>query len=130
MITTAFPWHYFAKTPLAIIQFPYRYTGYATAFLAITLSKILFTLQFDKVNKNVTNWGIVLIMPVLYAGSIFPIIARNYNSAGTVPVLTSQRTGNYKTFRDARDLPLLLIILLTTSSSLMERCMVKQIICR
>ncbi|POH15511.1 hypothetical protein BGL41_00095 [Fructilactobacillus sanfranciscensis] len=108
MITTAFPWHYFIKTPLAIIQFPYRYTGYATAFLAITLSKILFTLQFDKVNKNVINWGIVLIMPVLYAGSISPIIARNSNSDGTVPVLTSQRTGNYKTFRDAKDLPIII----------------------
>ena len=108
MITTAFPWQYFAKTPLAIIQFPYRYTGYAIVFLAIILSKILFTLQFDKVNKSVINLGIVLIMLVLYTGSIYSIIARNANSTGTVPLLTSQRTGKYKTFRDARDLPIII----------------------
>ena len=108
MITTAFPWQYFTKTPLAIIQFPYRYTGYAIAFLAIALSRILFTLNFEKVNGNIVRWGIVLTLLMLYAGSIYPVISRNANYDGTVPVLTSKRTGGYRTFRDKNDLPIII----------------------
>lgn len=108
MITTAFPWQYLVKTPLSIIQFPYRYTSYAIAFLAIVLSRILFTLHFKNISKNSLGCGIILIFLMLYAGSIYSDITRNSNTGKNIPVLTSSRRGKYQTFRDASDSPIII----------------------
>ncbi|MDL2058275.1 6-pyruvoyl-tetrahydropterin synthase-related protein [Limosilactobacillus reuteri] len=112
MITTAFPWQYFVKTPLSIIQFPYRYTSFAIAFLAIVLAKVLIQLEMPIINKNVTIGVILLIFGGLYAGSIYSDLARNHNSEGNVAILESARQGKYKTLRDSSDTP----IIVTNSS--------------
>src|SRR5699024_4362834 len=108
MITTAFPWQYFTKTPLSVIQFPYRYTGYAIAFLAIVLSKVLASVKFSYINQYVITSVIILFMLMLYAGSIYPDLARNARLDKNIPVLSSKREGNYRTFRDSKDTPIIL----------------------
>lgn len=112
MITTAFPWQYFVKTPLSIIQFPYRYTSYAIAFLAIVLAKILAQLKVSTINNSVIIIGILSFFGVLYAGSIYSDLARNNNSERNVAILKSARQGKYKTLRDSSDTP----IIVTNSS--------------
>lgn len=107
MITTAFPWQYFAKTPLSIIQFPYRYTSYAIVFLAIILAKLLAQLKLSNISNNVIIVGILLIFCGLYAGSIYSDLARNNNSEGNVAILRSTRQGEYKTLRDSSDTPII-----------------------
>ncbi|MCC4342654.1 6-pyruvoyl-tetrahydropterin synthase-related protein [Limosilactobacillus reuteri] len=108
MITTAFPWQYFAKTPLSIIQFPYRYTSYAIAFLAIVLSKALLKLNYSTISTNVITSVILLFFILLYAGSIYSDIARNKNTDNSVAVLANSRHGKYKTLRDSTDTPIIL----------------------
>ncbi len=112
MITTAFPWQYFAKTPLSIIQFPYRYTSYAIAFLAIILAKILVQLKLSIINNNIIIIGFLLIIIGLYAGSIYSDLVRNNNSENNIAILRTARYGNYKTLRDSSDAP----IIVTNSS--------------
>lgn len=107
MITTAFPWQYFTKTPLSIIQFPYRYTSYAIAFLAIVLAKILSELKYPTINNTVVGCGILVLCGLLFAGSIYSDFARNKNLGNTVSVLRTARKGQYKTLRDASDTPLI-----------------------
>lgn len=107
MITTAFPWQYFAKTPLAIIQFPYRYTSYAIIFLAIVLSRILSEMKSPAINNFAVGFVILSVFAFLFAGSVYPDIARNKNIGNTVSVLTDARQGQYKTLRDATDAPLI-----------------------
>lgn len=107
MITAAFPWQYFAKTPLSIIQFPYRYTSYAIVFLAIISAKILSELKYPSINNNVTECAILLLLVFLFTGSIYSDIARNKNIGNTVSVLKEARKGKYKPLRDASDGPLI-----------------------
>lgn len=108
MITSAFPWQYFAKTPLSIIQFPYRYTSFVIVFLAIVLSKILVQVKFSGINNDFIFGGLLLIFIFLYAGSIYSDIFRNKNSDGNVQVLTSVRRGKYKSLRDSTDSPIII----------------------
>ncbi len=108
MITTAFPWQYFANTPLSIIQFPYRYTSYAIAFLAIVLSKTLLRLNYSTISTNVVTSVILLAFILLYAGSIYSDIARNKNTDNNVAILANSRQGKYKTLRDPSDTPIIL----------------------
>lgn len=108
MITTVFPWKYFSATPLATIQFPYRYTGYAIAFLGIILSKGLSELSFKNISSLTIESGIILVLVVLYTGTISPLISRNHNKEGMVQTLTYTRKGKYKTLRDSRDLPIII----------------------
>lgn len=107
MITAAFPWKYFTNTPLSIIQFPYRYTSYAIAFLAVILSKILIDLEFSNVNNRLITSIIVLLFLTLYAGSIYSDLSRNKNSINKNPILTSTRRGQYRTLTSASDLPVI-----------------------
>ena len=108
MITTAFPWQYFANTPLSIIQFPYRYTSYAIAFLSIVLSKALLKLNYSTISTNIVTSVILLAFILLYAGSIYSDIARNKNTDNNVAILANSRQGKYKTLRDPSDTPIIL----------------------
>ncbi|MBB1124298.1 6-pyruvoyl-tetrahydropterin synthase-related protein [Limosilactobacillus albertensis] len=108
MITTAFPWQYFANTPLSIIQFPYRYTSYAIVFLSIILSKALLNLNYSTISTNIVTSVILLAFILLYAGSIYSDIARNKNTDNNVAILASSRQGKYKTLRDSSDTPIIL----------------------
>lgn len=108
MITTVFPWQYFVKTPLSVIQFPYRYTGYAIALLATILAKALAGLSFKEISQPLIASGIILILLILYAGSIYNDLARNLRLDKSIPVLMLKRQGSYKTFRDSRDLPIII----------------------
>lgn len=108
MITTAFPWQYFTKTPLSIIQFPYRYTSFAAFFLAAILSKLLVNIHFDNLAPLVKPLLIGLILLFLYGGSVYNDLARNKDRVPGVSKLTHARRGNYRTLRDAKDTPILI----------------------
>lgn len=107
MITTAFPWQYVAKTPLSIIQFPYRYTSYAAAFLAIVLAKALSKLKYSTMNSSIVTTIIILFLGALYSGSVYSDITRNRNTDNSISILTSRRHGQYKTLRDPSDSPII-----------------------
>lgn len=107
MITTAFPWKYLVKTPLSIIQFPYRYTSFAAFFLAIVLSKLLFNVRFDKLQRLTKSVLIGIILLSLYGGSVYNDFSRNRGHVPGVSKLTHARRGSYTTLRDAKDTPLL-----------------------
>lgn len=108
IITTAFPWQYFSKTPLSIVQFPYRYTSYAIVFLAMILSKMLANINKINKTKYLSSLGIILMMLLLYAGSVYPDLARNARIDKRIPILINSCTGNYKTFRDPNDSPIII----------------------
>lgn len=108
MITTAFPWHYFSKTPLSIIQFPYRYTSFAAFFLAVVLSKLLTNIHFNKLHLLVKPILIGIILLFLYGGTIYNNLARNKGIVPGVSKLTHARRGNYKALRDPKDTPILI----------------------
>lgn len=107
MITTAFPWQYVAKTPLSIVQFPYRYTSYAAAFLAIVLAKALSKLKYSTMNSSIVTTIIILFLGALYSGSVYSDITRNRNTDNSISILTSRRHGQYKTLRDPSDSPII-----------------------
>ncbi|WP_157051212.1 hypothetical protein [Limosilactobacillus secaliphilus] len=108
MITTAFPWKYLVKTPLSIIQFPYRYTSFAAFFLAIVLSKLLFNVHFDKIPLFTKSVLIGIILLTLYGGSIYNDYFRNKGDLPDISRLTHAQRGSYRTLRDAKDTPLLI----------------------
>ena len=108
MITTVFPWQYFENTSLAVIQFPYRYTSWAIAFLAIALSNILFNIQLKNVKEYCVSIMIVAIFIFLFAGSIYSDYARNIQKDSNIPVLSSKRKGEYKTLRTSSDTPIII----------------------
>lgn len=107
MITTTFPWLWFKSTPLAIIQFPYRYTSFAACFLAIIGANGLT--QLTKLNARKKMIG-VLVTCVLFGlclGETYNLVARNHNSDGNLKVLRSSRHGKYRTLRAASDTPII-----------------------
>ncbi len=108
MITTVFPWQYFSTTPLAIIQFPYRYTSWAVAFLSIALSKGLFNIKFQDIKGYRVSMVLIVVFMLLYAGSVYSDYARNIQKDGSVPILFSKRKGEYRTLRDSRDTPIII----------------------
>lgn len=108
MITTVFPWQYFNNTLLAVIQFPYRYTSWSIAFLAIALSKGLTSIKFQDIKEYCVLIMLMVIFVILYAGSVYPDYARNIQKDNRVPVLLSKRKGEYKTLRDYKDTPIII----------------------
>lgn len=108
MITSTFPWQWFKTTPLAIIQFPYRYTSFAACFLAIIGAMGLTYLITYVPQQKVAGLLITLALFSLCLGETYSLVARNHNSAGTVEVLRSSRHGQYKTLRDASDAPVII----------------------
>lgn len=106
MITSSFPWGYLEKTPLAIIQFPYRYTSFAAVFLAVILSKGIKAMNFGQVSLGIKQLTVVMVLLGLYAGSVYPDVIRNMGKG--IPVLNRARTGKYETLRPASDTPIII----------------------
>ena len=108
MITSTFPWQWFKSTPLAIIQFPYRYTSFAACFLAIIGSIGATSLVAHVSRKTVTGILITIALFSLCFGETYTLVARNHNSDGSVEVLKGSRQGHYKTLRSASDTPIII----------------------
>lgn len=108
MITSVFPWQYFTKTPLAIIQFPYRYTSYAAFFLSIILAKGLVKLNFNNLTNECITGIICFVALLLFAGSIYSDVARNKGIVPNTSVLRTTRKGGYRTFRNSSDSPIII----------------------
>ncbi|MFT8870418.1 hypothetical protein [Liquorilactobacillus nagelii] len=67
--TTFFPWQYFQRTPLAVIQFPWRLLTIASFFLALSGSWLFATL-FGLITqrwriKGEKWWGLILVLVVM-----------------------------------------------------------------
>lgn len=108
MITSTFPWQWFKSTPLAVIQFPYRYTSFAACFLAIIGAFGLSSLVASVSRKKVTGLLVVFGLLMICAGETYTLVARNHNADGSVEVLNSIRKGKYRTLRDPKDTPIII----------------------
>lgn len=108
MITSTFPWQWFKSTPLAIIQFPYRYTSFAACFLAVVGAIGLTSLVTRVSRKKVTGGLVTIVLLCLCFGETYTLVARNHNSDGSVEVLKGSRHGQYKTLRSANDTPVII----------------------
>lgn len=108
MITATFPWQWFKSTPLAIIQFPYRYTSFAACFLAIVGATGFSALVTNVSRKKITGLLVVFGLLMMCAGETYTLVARNHNADGTVEVLNGARKGKYRTLRDPKDTPLII----------------------
>lgn len=108
MITSTFPWQWFKSTPLAVIQFPYRYTSFAACFLAIMGAFGLSSLVTNVSRKKVTGLLVVFGLLMICAGETYTLVARNHNADGSVEVLNSVRKGEYRTLRDPKDTPIII----------------------
>lgn len=107
MVTTVFPHRFFENTPFSVIQFPYRYTGFAICFLSIICAEGLSSYYTDNFKfKNLKLFGILLMLMVLYAGSIVEIYNRNTNYDGNIKTLISS-TKNYQTLY-SDDVPIII----------------------
>lgn len=91
IVTSIVPWKLLQNSPLAAMQFPYRYTSYAIFFLSIVLSSSLSRL-LSRFNVNWLNYyqlsclkiaGILFIGLFLYLGSSTDIILRNNGTMTT-----------------------------------------------
>lgn len=108
MITSTFPWQWFKSTPLAIIQFPYRYTSFAACFLAVVGAIGVTSLVTRASRKKVTGVLFTIALLGLCFGETYTLVARNHNSDGNVAILRSSRYGKYQTLRDASDTPIII----------------------
>lgn len=88
IITSLIPWYLFTKTPLALIQFPYRYFSYAILFLSVVVSRFFekllskFTIKYlDFTSLNFVKGIVITIFAmIIYAGSVSDDITRNANT--------------------------------------------------
>lgn len=108
MITSTFPWQWLKRTPLAVIQFPYRYTSFAACFLAIIGAIGITQLIIYVPRKRMTGLLIILTLFSLCLGENYTLVARNHNSNGSVEVLRSGRRGRFKTLNNPSDTPLII----------------------
>lgn len=130
MVTSTFPWQWFKSTPLAIIQFPCRYTSFAACFLAIIGAIGLTSLVTRVPRKYMTGILITIALFSLCLGETYTLVARNHNSDGSVEVLKGNRHGQYKTLRSASDTPIIITNKTIMINLAMVHCTVRRIISR
>lgn len=110
IITSLFPWKYLAHTPLAVVQFPYRYTSFAACFLsvitAIGLGKLVQVMEFKKV--VIVGFSMLSLL-IIYAGESVQTVARNNNLNNNITILKHERSGKYKTLSPRVKNPLIII---------------------
>lgn len=104
IITSLVPWHFFAHTPLSVIQFPYRYFPYAILLLSITCSYGLEQWS-NKLSVKISNDDVLVVSKIavfmlaalmIYVGSVSSDISRNSKNSTDV-YLTKLKGGELKT---------------------------------
>ena len=109
VMTTAFvPWHFIVRTPLATVQFPFRYNSFAGLFLMVIFSKGICQLMSS------TKWSRLLKLSVvaasclwLFFGSVQSQLERNQNVHGDVTVLKPKKSHKYATLHHGVDKPVI-----------------------
>ena len=108
MTTSFIPWHYIAQTPLATIQFPYRYNCYAALFLSIIGSKLIAQLIEQHHWSQTRSAGLLALCSLfLFFGTSQIDIERNQNIHGDVQFLTQKKSKLYDTLHHGSDRPMI-----------------------
>lgn len=99
--TAFFPWFLFQKTPIAIIQFPWRLLGLAGVFMALVAAWIVDDLTksyLNFANHKQANFRIGLILLLLVLPSISAELYTFYHKSHTYKVIktTNQNVGSTK----------------------------------
>lgn len=98
MVTNLFPWTIFNKTPINIIQFPFRFLLIATLLLSVIATKIfiqVFTSPTSK-TRNILTIGILgVVMLGLWTTSVNGALHKNYLTASDQVVNKTSITGKH-----------------------------------
>lgn len=108
MTTSFIPWHYISQTPLATVQFPYRYNCYAALFLSIIGSKLI--IQLIKQHHWSQTWSaglLALCSLFLFFGASQTDIERNQNTHGDVQFLAQKKSKMYDTLHHGSNKPMI-----------------------
>ena len=110
IITSLFPWKYLTHTPLAVIQFPYRYTSFAVCLLSVIAALgCIKCIQILKDHQMIAISIVVLSLFTVYAGESYPSVVRNNNSEHNIYVLKHSRKGKYRILSPKEKNPLVII---------------------
>lgn len=109
VMTTAFvPWHFIVRTPLATVQFPFRYNSFAGLFLMVIFSKGVCQLMTSVKWSRLLKLSVVAASCLwLFFGSVQSQLERNQNIHGDVTVLKPKKSHKYATLHHGVDKPVI-----------------------
>lgn len=109
VMTTAFvPWHFIVRTPLATVQFPFRYNSFAGLFLMVIFSKGICQLMSSVKWSRLLKLSVVAASCLwLFFGSVQSQLERNQNIHGDVTVLKPKKSHKHATLHHGVDKPVI-----------------------
>lgn len=112
MTTALMPWHFFARTSLAVVQFPFRYNSYAGLFLMAILSKGITQWFMNLSQKRQLSQTLATVITVigclgLFFGTVQKQLERNQNVHGDVTILQPKKSRMYDTLHRGVDEPVI-----------------------
>jgi len=96
MVMQIFPWFVFQKTPLNIIQFPFRFLAITTLLMSVVATKIFVMVFTNSSSIKQTTWAIgilSLVLMGLWTSSVRNALHRDYlTDPGQIVTKTSIKT--------------------------------------